>query len=173
MVGFGLMTAPLHEETVGQAGKDAVDGDGVGRAQAALVVAARGIEPGMETALDAPGRAVAVEPVHRVEAFGRQAGDQGDDFGLLSAYAFTSQQRGLGGEGKAYFLGSDGGALQRANFRAAFVAFAAAGEGGAFDAQLALGRGLGRGLRGLREKRRLAARAPGGGYCRGPWVGCL
>jgi hypothetical protein len=36
-----------------------------------LVVAARDVEAGVEAGFDAPGGAVEVEPISRIEAFGR------------------------------------------------------------------------------------------------------
>ena len=54
VVGFWLMAAPVHAEAVGQAGEDAVDPHGIARAQPALVVAARDVEPRVEAVLDVP-----------------------------------------------------------------------------------------------------------------------
>lgn len=74
VVGFGLMAAPFHEEAVGQTSKDAVDADGIGRVQPALVVAAGDVEAGVEAVLDAPVAAVEIEPAGGLQVFGRQAG---------------------------------------------------------------------------------------------------
>ncbi|MEO7317774.1 MAG: hypothetical protein ABIZ56_02170, partial [Chthoniobacteraceae bacterium] len=158
VVGFGLMSAPVHEEAVGQAGEDAVDSQGIGSAQPALVVAPGDVQPGVEAGLDAPVAAVEGEPADGVEAPGRRAAQQCDGL-RWAALDFTPQARGLGGEGEAGLLGADRSASQDAGFVSAFVAFARAGEGLALGADFVLPGRLCTARWSLREKRQPAVRA--------------
>ena len=172
VVGFALMTAPVHEQAVGQTGEDAVDPEGIGSAQTALVVAPGDVQPGVEAGFDAPVAAVQSEPAGGIEAIGWHAAQQGDALGL-AALDFTPQARGLGGEGEAGLLGGDGGALQDAGFAPAPVALAGAGEGFALGTDFALCGGLCAPRRGLREKKRPAVRARCARCSASPWAGCL
>jgi hypothetical protein len=58
----------------------------------------------------------------------RQAGHQGHGLGWV-AIDFPAQARRLGGQGEAGLLWGDRGGVDRAGFRAAFVAFVGAGQG--------------------------------------------
>lgn len=51
------MAGPVHEEAIGQTREDAVDTDGIASAQAAFIVAAGGIEAGVESAMTGMGAA--------------------------------------------------------------------------------------------------------------------
>jgi hypothetical protein len=135
-----------------------VDGDGVGGAQAALVVAARDIEAVVETGFDAPCGAIEREPIDGVEALGGQAGHEGHGL-CAAAFDFSSQEGALGGEGKVRLLRGDGSALNDAGFLAAFIALASAGLRLALDADLRLLGGLFSGSGGFREKRQPGAAA--------------
>jgi len=172
LAGFALMGAPMHEEAVGQAGEDAVDVEGIGCTEPALVVAARDIEPGMEARLNVPMAAVEIEPPGGIEAFGWQAGQQRHGFGLLGL-DFAPQKRGLGREGEAGLLGSDGSALEDASFEPALVAFAAAGASAAQSAIFALTSGVSSGCWRFREKRLPAVGARGVRYFSERPAGCL
>jgi hypothetical protein len=174
VAGCGLMAAPFDEETVGEPCKDAVDVDGVGAAQAALVIAAGDVEAGVEAGFDAPGGAVEFEPIEGVEALGRQAGDEGDGLGAL-AVDFAAQEGGLGGKGEVRVLGRNGSALQDAGFLAAFVAFAAAGlrlSVGADLRRFGCPASAGSGNGWLREKRQPAVAALCVRCFPAPWAGC-
>jgi hypothetical protein len=151
VVGFALVAAAFHEEAVGQPRKDAMDGHRVGRAQPALVVVARDVEPGVQAGFDAPRGAVEPEPVEGAEPLGREAGEQGDGFGLLPV-DFPAQPRALGGERKARLLGGEGAALDGAGFAPALVAFAAAGQRGARGAYFPRSGGWAGGGQRFREK---------------------
>ena len=54
MAAVGLKLAPVDEEAVGPAGEGAVEVHGVAGAQAAAVVVAGSVEPGVESGFDAP-----------------------------------------------------------------------------------------------------------------------
>jgi len=127
VVGLGLMAAPFHEQAVGQAGENAMHPDGVTTSQAALIVAAGDIKPGVQAVLNAPVLAVELEPAGRGQLLRRTAGHQGYGFGWV-AIDFAAQARGLGGQGEASLLGGDRGGVDGAGFRAAFVAFVGAGQ---------------------------------------------
>ena len=150
-----LMTAPFEEEAVGQAREHPMHPHGVGMAQAALVVASRYVEPGVQAGLDAPVCPVELQPARGVELLRGQAREQGHGFRRAAAH-FAAQARGLRGQGEGGGFGGDGGALEGAGFGAAFVAFVGAGQG----------RGTFRGEKPPAGWRR------GVRYWPAPWAGC-
>lgn len=129
MRGFGLMRAPFHKQAVGQPRKNPMDPHSVAVSQAALIVAAGDVQPGVESVFNPPVLPVAFQPAGGVEFRGREAGDQRHGFGC-PALDFAAQARGLGGEGKAGLFGGDAGRADGPGFGAAAVTFVRVCQGG-------------------------------------------
>lgn len=92
-------------------------------------------------------------------------------FGLL-AFDFAPQQGTLGGQREAGLLRSEGSALERAGFVAAFVAFAGAGQRRAFGAHFLRPARLASALGSLREKRQPAVPERAVRWSPAPSAGC-
>jgi len=148
-----------------------VDGNGIGDAQAALVVAARDIEAVVKTGFDTPCGAIEREPIEGVETLCGPAGDKGYGF-RAAAFDFSPQEGALGGAGEVRVLRGEGSALKNARFLAAFIALARAGLSLALGADFRRLGGLLWGSEWLREKRPPGAAALCVRYFVGRWTGC-
>ena len=103
--------APFHEETVGQASEHAKNPDAVIALNAAPVIVVGDIQTLVQSAFDPPARPIELEPLHRVQTFGRSTGNQGDGF-LLASGSLSKNPRGLLCQGKADVFGLN---LRRGN----------------------------------------------------------
>ena len=117
--GLGLLGAPFHEEAVGQPGEKAMHPDRVAIFQAALIVAAGVIQPGVESVFNPPVVPVAFQPARGGEFRGCKASDLRHGFGC-PAIDFAAQAGGL--------LRRDPGRADHSGFGAAFVAFVPTGQ---------------------------------------------
>ena len=108
VVGVGELGAPLHEEAVGEAAHEAEEEHAVGMTDPAAVVVVGDIQALVESAFDAPGLTVELEPPSGVEAGGFQTGDEADVLGGV-ALEVAAETGGLGGEGKSDLFGSHRG----------------------------------------------------------------
>ena len=157
VMGFVLAGAPVHEQTVAETAKHSHHAHGLGLAHAALVVEVGDIQSLVQAALNAPSRAVVLEPLRRVELLGGKTGHQSDGFrGMVAQMA--AQEGDLLHAGKVHFFGGGRPRTQHPDFGLAFVELTAARQSG-------------RGLR--REKNRPAAPGPTGRCSGAKWAGCL
>jgi hypothetical protein len=85
VLGLVLSAAPMHEQTVAEAPKHPHDSHGLWFAYSALVVQMRDVQSLVQSAFDAPGCPVVLQPLSGVQGFGRKAGHQGDGLGGVLA----------------------------------------------------------------------------------------
>lgn len=130
VVWAGLSGDPVEAEAVAEAAEHSHEEHGAGCAHAAEVVEVADVEAVVESAFDAPGLAVELEPVEGGEFFGGAAGEEFDGVGGF-AVGDAKEAGGLAGEGEVQGFGVDGGGAQDSDFVAAFVELAAAGGVGA------------------------------------------
>ncbi len=103
VLGFGMPRKPFAAQAVGDAREHGVQSQGLGIAQPATVVLARGVEPGVESGFDAPVGDVGLKPLLRREFGRRAAGDQANRFGFASR-ALAIEPGDLRGAWKEQFL---------------------------------------------------------------------
>ena len=96
----GLEAAPMHEQAVGPAVEHAVEPNGFGLAQAAAVIMARGVEPGVQAGFDGPVLDRGLEPPPGGQFLGGAAGEKRDGFGGLAGPVALQPVR-LGHRGEA------------------------------------------------------------------------
>ena len=126
-LGLGVLAAPFHKQTVGQARENPMHPDGVAVAQPAFIVAPGDVEPRVLPVLDAPVLPVEHQPVVRVQLLGRPTGQEHYGFGGAALH-LAPQLRGLGGERKASLLGREGNGAEGPRLGAAPVALDGAGQ---------------------------------------------
>ena len=156
VLGLGVLAAPFHEQTVGQARENPMHPDGVAVAQSAFIVAPGDIQPGVQPVFNAPVLPVERQPARRGQLLPGLAGNQRHRLGWASV-DFAAQLRGLGGERKAGLLRRDGSRAEDARLGAAPVAFD----------------GVGQRRRVFRGERPPAGWRRGAGDLPAPWAGCL
>jgi hypothetical protein len=127
VLGFSLSAAPMHEETVAEAPKHAHDSHRVWPADPALVVEMRHVQSLVQSAFDAPGRPVELQPLSGIQGLGYKAGHQRDGFrGVLAQ--MPAQERDLLHTRKVHLLGAGRAGAQHASFGLSFVELTLAGQ---------------------------------------------
>lgn len=155
--GFLLPCAPMDEEAVTEAAKEAHDAHRSGGANTAVIFEMGDVQALVQSAFNAPSRPVAVQPLRGRQFARREAGDQCHGFRAMVAQV-APEQRDLFDAGKIDLLRRGGAGAEDAGFELAFVKFTAAGQSRVLV---------------LREKARGAALEPGARSARAWWAGYL
>ena len=127
VLGLLLSAAPMHEQAVGEAAKQAHHAHGFGFADSALVVEVRDVQSLVQPAFNAPGGPVVLQPLRGVQALGRQAGHQRDGFGGVLTQ-MPAQQGDLLDTGEIHLLWGGCPGAQHATFRLSFIELTFAGQ---------------------------------------------
>jgi len=127
VLGLFLSAAPMQEQAVAEAPKHPHDPHGFWFADPALVVQMRDVQSLVQSAFDAPGGPVALQPLSGVQGLGRQAGHQRDGFGRVLAQ-MPAQERDLLYTGEVHLFRGGCQRAQHATFRLAFVELTLAGQ---------------------------------------------
>lgn len=112
----------MHKEAGAEAPKHSQNVHRVGRADAAVIIAQRDIQPLMKSVLNPPSQPVAVQPLARAQLGGFEVGDQADHL-VLSALGLAAELGGLGGERKTDVFGLDRTGLDGPGFPPTLVPF--------------------------------------------------
>jgi hypothetical protein len=120
VAGLFLLAAPVDEQAVAEAAKHSDDAHGMGLAHPAEIVEVGNIQALMQAGFDAPGRAIELEPLLRVEFFWGQAGHQGDGFWAVVAEV-AAEQGDLFDTREVHRLAGGGLATEHPPFGLAFV----------------------------------------------------
>ncbi len=145
MAGFLLPAAPVQEVAVAETAEHPDDPHRVRQAHASLVIAVRDVQALVQDAFDAPGRAVALQPLRGPNSAGGRL--------VISATVFRgllAQQGEFARRGENYRLGAGRAGAQEARFGLAFAELTSAHQ-----------RSCGRARGKIRLRARARARAIG------------
>ena len=78
--GFVLLAAPMHEQTVAEAAQHPYHPHGAGLAHPALIIVMGDVQALVQAVFNAPGGAIGLQPLRRVQCLRRQARHQRHDF---------------------------------------------------------------------------------------------
>ncbi len=123
--GLFLSAAPMHKQAVAQTAEHSDHPHGAGQTHAALIIQVGDIQPLVQAAFDAPGGAIILEPLARLEFCGEKARHQGYGFRAVVPQV-AAQQRDLFDAGKVDLFGGGPGGAQGAGFELPFVELTAA-----------------------------------------------
>lgn len=127
--GFGLSGTPFHKKAVAEPPEHPHDPNSIGAANATPIIIVRYIQALMGAVLNAPGKAVILEPFLSGQFLGLHAGHQRNQF-VFAAADLPQKQRALFGQGKADLLGRQDGGADGPALKPALVDFLGASLGG-------------------------------------------
>jgi hypothetical protein len=120
VLGFGLLAAPVHEQTVAEATQHSHYMHRFGQAHTALVVQMADIQTQMQAVLNAPSGAIISQPLGGIQLLGRQAGYQRHGLGFMMAQV-ASQQGHLFDTREVDLFRASGAGAQNPCFQLPFV----------------------------------------------------
>ena len=126
VLGTGLVLSPFHKQAIGQASIHSQNQHGFWVLHPATIIVVGDVQSLMEPALDAPALPIELQPLLRIEPFGRCTGNQSHLF-VLASLGLTQQPSGLGCERKPHVFGTDWSGANDSVLRTPLVLFASAG----------------------------------------------
>lgn len=127
VLGLCLSAAPMHEQTIAEAPEHSDHPHGLWLPDPALVVQMRDVQPLVQSAFDAPGGPVALQPLGGIQGLGWDAGHQRDGFRRVLAQ-MPAQERDLFHAGKVHLFSGGRAGTQDARFGLPFVELTPAGQ---------------------------------------------